>query len=107
MSPARWFAWGWLAGIASAALFFNVASHAGTATLNWTAPTKWTDGTPITTPLTYNVYRGTRLIAYGLIAPPYVVYGLAVGTTACFTMKAKTKGILSDPSNVRCKSIKF
>lgn len=31
---------------------------ARTATLSWTSPTLYTDGTPITEPLAYNVYEG-------------------------------------------------
>lgn len=29
-------------------------------TLNWTAPTQNTDGSPITDPITYNLYGGTQ-----------------------------------------------
>lgn len=43
---------------AVAALFFSVASWAGTASLSWTAPTQNTDGSPLTNLAGYRVYEG-------------------------------------------------
>ncbi|MDH4053676.1 MAG: hypothetical protein OEU93_19075 [Rubrivivax sp.] len=40
------------------ALFSMTAFAQNTATLGWTAPTTYTDGTPITEALTYQVYQG-------------------------------------------------
>lgn len=63
------------------------------ASLSWVAPTQYTDGTPITTPLTYNVYRGARgsakaRIATGVVALAYVDSGRPAGVEECYQVSA-------------------
>lgn len=85
-------------------------AEAGTATLNWTAPTKFTDGSSIAGAITYNVYKGLQgqnkaLLVGGVTTLTYSATGLVAGTTVCFTVTAVVAGQESDPSNEGCKLI--
>ena len=82
-----------------------------TATLTFTAPTKNTDGTAISTPLTYSVYVGTtsggeKLAASALTGSPITVTaGLAPAATYYFYVTVTdSKGVQSAPSNEVCKA---
>ena len=84
---------------------------APTATLTFTAPTKNTDGTAISTPLTYNVYMGTASgtetkVASGLAGSPIAVSaGLIPGSTFYFEITVvDSAGIESAKSNEVCKA---
>ena len=81
--------------LVAAALLAPTAARAQsveTATVQWSAPTKNTDGSAITGALTYNVYYGTTA------AGPFALLGTSAGTsythqgvapgTACYTVAA-------------------
>lgn len=81
------------------------------ATLTFTAPTTNTDGTPIATPLTYDLFEGTSPsalypVAKGLTGSPVTVdTGLKDGTTVYFDLTVvDAHGTMSAPSNVVCKT---
>lgn len=86
-------------------------SSTGPATLTWGAPTQFTNGAPITTPVTYTVFKGLEgwpqvKVASGVKRLRYVFPNLPVGKRYCFTVKAVVAGYKpSDPSNVACKTI--
>lgn len=84
---------------------------APTATLTFTAPTKNTDGTPVATPLTYELFQGTAsgqetLVATDLTGSPIsVTTGLADGETLYWFIKVMdAHGTTSAPSNEVCKT---
>lgn len=74
-------------------------------TLDWEAPITWTDGTPIVTPITYNVYRGSSQVT--------TVTGTTWTSSAeprgnqCYTVTAVTLNKESDQSNQKCKYVTF
>jgi hypothetical protein len=80
-----------------------------TASLTFTAPTTNADSTPITGPLTYNLYQGTASgaevkVATALAGSPInVTTGLA-DTTFYWYVTAVNAGGESVPSNEVCKS---
>lgn len=92
-------------------LLVSSVASAGTATLNWTVPTTNTDGSAITGPVTYNVYKGTQgqtvkpLLTSGLTGTSYTAANLAGGTTVCFNVTAVVGGVESAYSNEGCKLI--
>ena len=67
-------------------------------TLSWVAPTTYTDGTPITDPITYNLYNNGVLIASGLTSPTSTRMALAVGNP-CYSATAVVDGVESVPSS--------
>jgi hypothetical protein len=97
-----------LALFASGAAF---AQTTPTATLSWTAPTTYTNGTtiPSTVPITYNLYQGLTCatvakVATGITALTDVVNtGLALGNTYAFTITAVAGGFESAQSNCGTK----
>jgi hypothetical protein len=81
-------------------------------TVVWTAPTGNTDGTPISTPISYNLYQGlTGALAKVATAisgtTATVMSGLTQGTNQCFAVTAVVNGIESAQSNVACGLIPF
>lgn len=81
------------------------------ATLTFTPPTLNTDGTPVATPLTYNLYMSTASGAETKVAsalagsPINVSTGLKANTTFFFQITAVDKnGVESAPSNEVCKA---
>ena len=81
------------------------------ATLTFTPPTTNLDGTPVATPLTYNLYESTvsgaeTKIASGITGSPDVISsGLKGGTTAYFELTAvDANGNESPRSNEACKT---
>jgi hypothetical protein len=89
----------------------GVAGVAPVATLSFTAPTQNTDGTPIATPLTYNVFQGTTSggevkVGSAAAGSPIVINtGLAYGTTFYFYITVTdAHGTSSAPSNEGCKT---
>lgn len=86
------------------------AGVAPTATLTFTAPTSNTDGTSISSPLTYNLYIGTasgteKLAASALAGSPIAVNtGLTPGSTFYFEVTTVENGVESTPSNEVCKA---
>ena len=84
---------------------------APTASITFTAPTTNTDGTPIATPLTYELFQGIAsgqetLVAKGLSGSPIsVTTGLADGETLYwFVEVVDANGNVSAPSNEVCKT---
>lgn len=81
------------------------------ATLTFTPPTTNLDGTPVVTPLTYNLYESTTSgaeakVATGITASPYVIdTGIKGGTTVYFELTAvDANGNESPRSNEACKT---
>lgn len=74
--------------------------------LNWTAPTAYTDGTPLTGALTYNVYQGVKAGPFVKVSSVLTATNtLIVNTTAgnCFAVTAlDSKGNESLPSPTIC-----
>ncbi len=82
------------------------------AVLTWGAPTTNTDSTPITAPLTYNVYQGLTgslvKVQSGLTSTAFTVTtGLTLGTTQCFAVTAVANGQESAPSPSVCAPVAF
>lgn len=92
-----------------------LAATPNQAVLSWTAPTTYTDGTPVTDPITYTVYQGlqgeTKVKVGSTAAVTYSVgTGLLTGKTYCWAVTAAvtadpTKE--STPSAEACKSFPF
>jgi hypothetical protein len=83
-----------------------------TATLTWTAPTTYTDGTtiPTTVALSYNVYQGTSAtsltkVATGVTAlTSTITTGLVDGNTYYWSVTAVANGLEGAQSNVASKT---
>jgi hypothetical protein len=100
------------------ALFFGlfatlaIAQSPPQAILTWTAPTQYTDGTPIpsTVALSYNIYQGTSAtsltkVATGVTAlTNTITTGLADGNTYFFAVTAVANGLEGAQSNVGSKT---
>ena len=114
----RWFVWYALALlIAMSAVFW--AKHAfaqtpRTATITFTRPTTYTDGTPIAaaTTVTYGVYQGAK----GSTSKPKVATITSTATTistglqpgeTCWQVSAIANGVESALSNEACKNFAF
>jgi hypothetical protein len=87
------------------------ASAPPTATLSFTAPTLNTDGTPVATPLTYQLWQGTASgaetqKAAGLTGSPIAINtGLTSNSTVYFyVVTVDANGTASVPSNEVCKT---
>ena len=89
-----------LAGLIVIALaLLAVTVHAATIKLTWTPPTKWTDGKPIVSTITYTVhdllaadaevYRGTGVVA---------TVTLNDGALSAWVVRAWVNGLASKPS---------
>lgn len=80
------------------------------ATLSWGAVTSYTDGSPISTPVTYTVYQGLQGAAKtvaqtGITATSLVVSsGLSGGTTVCWELTATAGGQESAHTAEACKT---
>jgi hypothetical protein len=88
------------------------AAPAGTASLSWTAPTRNTDGSPITGLAGYHVYYGTdphnftqTVKISGAAQTTYVVTGLTAGKYYFAVSAYNAMGRESVKSNVVSKSI--
>lgn len=83
-----------------------------TATLTWTAPTTYTDGTaiPSTVALSYNVYQGVSPTALVKVASGVttltstITTGLADGNTYYWSVTAVAGGLEGAQSNVASKT---
>lgn len=79
--------------------------HASTdACLSWSAPTQNTDGSPITQPLTYRVYRDGVLA--GTTGNLYLLLAKEPAGQRCYYVTAVEAGIESAPSGTGCKMIR-
>jgi hypothetical protein len=89
----------------------GLAQTAPTATLTWSAPTTYSDGTaiPSTVTVTYNIYQGTSAttltkVAAGVTAvTDSITTGLADGTTYYWAVTAVAGGLEGAQSNVASK----
>ena len=88
------------------------ASATGSANLSWTAPTKNTDGTPVTDLAGYHIYYGTSegawtstITVLEATETSYVVSGLAPGTYYFTIVAFNTAGDDSPQSNIASKTI--
>jgi len=82
---------------------------APTATLAFAAPTTNADGTPVTGPLTYNLYQGTASgaevkVASALAGTPIIVTTGLTDTTYYWYVTAVNAAGESAPSNEACKT---
>jgi len=72
-------------------------------TLSWTAPTANTNGTAITSALSYNLYQGAKgaevLVASGVTSP----YTASLASGLCFEVTAVESGVESARSNEVCE----
>lgn len=80
------------------------------ADLSWLAPTTNVDGTPITNPITYNVYQGAMnavsKVQSNVTGNTAVIStGLTPGTTQCFAVSATELGLEGSESAETCKVI--
>jgi len=90
---------------------FGVSKAANTATITFTAVTKYTDDTtiPAGTAVTYNVYQGakgsTTKAKVGTITATSttISVGLLTGQEYCFEVSAVVGGIEGADSNEACK----
>lgn len=97
----------YLVGLALAALTIGVAYAGGKATATWTAPTTYTDGTPL--PATdikeYKVYEGTAPRTYTYFytvpsaSPRQIVLTMPTGTFYFAVTTVSKEGAESDYSN--------
>jgi len=90
----------------------TTSTTTGTATLSWTAPTLYTNGTPLTDLAGYNLYYGktsttmTNVIAVNDPASTsYVIRNLAPGTWYFAVVAYDTQAIESTFSNLVSKTI--
>lgn len=89
------------------------AALAATLTASWTAPTKNTDGSNITAPLTYNLYTGATPGSEGATPSQTGLSGtsspvtVAAGATLCAQLTAVANGLESAHSPEVCASAPF
>jgi hypothetical protein len=81
---------------------------APTASISFTAPTANSDSTPVTTPLTYNLYQGTASgaevkVGSALAGSPIVVSTGLTDSTFYWYVTAVNANGESAPSNEACK----
>jgi hypothetical protein len=89
-----------------------IAQTAPTATLTWSAPTTYSDGTsiPSTVAVTYNVYQGTSATSLVKVASGVstltntISTGLADGQTYYWAVTAVAGGLEGAQSNVASKA---
>lgn len=94
-------------------LLVAIAAHATTVTLQWTAPTQYTDGTtiPSTETLTTNVYQGATgaevLTASSVTGLTWTSANLAPNSKVCFyvTENDVQQATTSAPTNEVCATI--
>jgi hypothetical protein len=98
-------------GVAQAATCVTAAAGSPlTITLNFVPPTTNSDGSPVTLPLTYNVYMGTTSggetqLSTGITASPTSISaGLVGGNTYYVEMAAVDANGVSAKSNEACKT---
>ncbi len=81
--------------------FLAAAQAAPTATLSWTPPTTYTDGTAITQAITYNVYQGASALSLTKVASGVttltqtITTGLLDGVTYFWSITAVVGGVES------------
>ncbi len=90
----------------------TVTPGTGSATLIWTAPTKNSDGTPLTDLAGFHVHYGTSASALtqsievsGATSTTYVVHGLSAGTYYFAVSAYNSLGIDSALSNIASNTL--
>lgn len=87
------------------------AQETRTAIIEFTAPTVYTDGTPIESPISYRVYQGEKgqpKVLVGTITETQTTVnsGLERGNEYCWHVTAVVGGEESAPSNEGCKAFR-
>lgn len=91
----------------------NLAMAANTATITFSAPTKYTDGSSIAsgTTITYNLYQGlkgaSKTKVGAVVSGAIVTTGLQSGQEYCWQVTALINGVESAMSNEACKAFEF
>jgi len=93
--------------------FLASLAQAQTATLSWTAPTTFTNGSAISGTITYNLYAGVQgstlaKIQSAITTATTTVTGstsLPAGTTVCFAVTAVVAGVESAQSAQACAAV--
>lgn len=92
---------------------FASAQAAPTATITFSPPTAYADGTPIAagTVLSYNLYQGEKGAAKtkvgSVTSPTTVTTGLQVGKSYCWAVSAVANAVEGALSDEACKSFPF
>lgn len=95
------------------ASFLAVAQTAPTATITFSAPTTYADGSAIPTgvALTYNLYQGakgaTKPKVGSVSSPATITTGLLAGQSYCWQVSAVANGIEGALSDEGCKTFPF
>lgn len=79
-------------------------------TVNWSRPTLNTDGSAITSPITYQLYVGTAghevIYKTPVTSPPYILVPTpAPGSQVCVQVTATADSVESAPSAEICKTL--
>lgn len=96
-------------------IFAACFARAGTATLEWAAPTSYSDGSaiPAGVAITYNIYQGTSATSLSQVASGVtaltdsITTGLVDGQTYFWSVTAVANGMEGAQSNVVSKTIPF
>ena len=77
--------------------------------LSWTAPTTFTNGSPITGTITYNIYQGASgaeaSVQTGVATTSVTITtGLSAGSTVCFQVTAVVGGVESSRTTEVCET---
>lgn len=88
------------------------AQAAPQVTVSWVAPAKFTDGTTITSAITYQLYVGAsgKEAKFGnpVTAPPYVITPTpAAGTQVCVQITATVNATESDKTPEACTTVPY
>lgn len=92
---------------------FASAQAAPTATITFSAPTLFSDGSsiPASTALTYNLYQGakgaTKPKVGSVSSPATITTGLQAGSTYCWQVSAVANGVEGALSDEGCKTFPF
>jgi hypothetical protein len=86
------------------------AASTASAALSWAAPTAFTDGTPITGAITYNIYQGlagalVKVQSGVTTTAATVTSGLTPNTTQCFAVTAVVNAVEGAQSTASCAAI--
>jgi hypothetical protein len=84
--------------------FAAASAFALDATLSWTAPVKFTDGSNISKPITYSIYNRAGRIQSNITATSFFIGG-APADQNCWRVTATVDGVESAKSVEACKSL--
>lgn len=98
----------WIIGLGAALL--SPVALAQTLTAAWTAPTANTDGTPITAPVTYNLYsgaKGAEVKTQSALTATTITVAATPGTQLCVRVTAVVNALESAQSAEACGTRAF